>query len=465
MLTGSVFAAKELIITEKDSDSHVEKRRRGLKKEMEALQLLRHKRIVEYMDWYEDVKGRYILVMECCQYGSLDHIIRQATSALTAHDIAEILKQAAEGLLFLHGRGVAHRDLKPANILVRSRSPLCLALGDFGLSRTEGISHMETNCGTWPYMAPEIWKDDHYTKAVDIWALGVVGLELLNNELPTLTRLRRKEYPDIIFDKVAAMYDKDPENRLVANVRKMLAWHPEDRLPASECIDDANDVLCPAVTGQRSTQQQHSTQKRGTDALPRSNSVEAPPPKIPRVEEHRRPQERSTDARSRPRDSLGSTGQQLTEQKSTSALPKPNPSGVPKQQPVSAERRIAGTGAVSRPEVPGAATRTTPSPERTLRKASPAEEKGQQKDTRAPPQSTSSYNSPSAVERNTTQRKVVGGNGSVIHAVPRASSPAVAAPRQTSIPRGGTSLLPQPPSSKPTAPRKAPRASGDGKRD
>ncbi len=119
------------------------------------------------------------LFLEYCPGGTLAGIANQ----LSAGEILEVLQQSLAGLSYFHDMGIAHRDLKPGNIFVASRSPLKIKLADLGLSKSEGM--LKSGCGTDPFMAPEIWdcvystEQKYYTKAVDIWALGVVIYELL----------------------------------------------------------------------------------------------------------------------------------------------------------------------------------------------------------------------------------------------------------------------------------------------
>lgn len=76
-----------------------------------------------------------------------------------------------------HDRNMVHRDLKPENILLMDED-LTVKIGDFGLAKIVGeASFTTTLCGTPSYVAPEILADNRtrkYTKAVDIWSLGVV---------------------------------------------------------------------------------------------------------------------------------------------------------------------------------------------------------------------------------------------------------------------------------------------------
>jgi len=52
-------------------------------------------------------------------------------------------------------------------------------IADFGLSKVVWDQHTKTPCGTVGYTAPEIVKDERYSKSVDIWALGCVLYTML----------------------------------------------------------------------------------------------------------------------------------------------------------------------------------------------------------------------------------------------------------------------------------------------
>ena len=184
--------------------------------------------------------------MEYCELGNLQHAIQR--SLLNIQDAAEVLKQAFEGLVYLHANGIAHRDLKSQNILVRSANPLSIALADFGIAKVNQ-TFMSTRCGTVSHMAPEIEGGGYlYDNAVDVWALGIVGLELL---LGDLVGNPREPFPRWMFDQAEALYVANPKNRLVANIRKMLAWSPEDRPDAAECLEDAEELEAEGLVAER----------------------------------------------------------------------------------------------------------------------------------------------------------------------------------------------------------------------
>lgn len=104
-----------------------------------------------YDETNEEDLGSVFLVMEKCQGGSLEQLIRKKGGRFTERQVVEIALQIADGLETLHDKlGVTHRDLKPENILFRND---LWKLTDFGLS-TDQKQH-KTQAGTPAYMAPE----------------------------------------------------------------------------------------------------------------------------------------------------------------------------------------------------------------------------------------------------------------------------------------------------------------------
>lgn len=179
-----------------------------------------------------------LLIMEYCELGSLHREAER--DGLVWLDVISVLEQASSALVYLHENNVTHRDIKPANILVRSRNPLAIALSDFGLAK-EDESWMKSRCGTDDYMAPEMFnRKFKYRNAVDVWALGVVALELSfglpeasNATSDPLSRRRA------IVDHVVEQQRLYPQHGLVNLMRDMLQWSWTDRPTAMECLDAA----------------------------------------------------------------------------------------------------------------------------------------------------------------------------------------------------------------------------------
>lgn len=86
-------------------------------------------------------------------------------------------------LVDLEGR-VVHRDLKPENVLMLD-GKWCLA--DFGISRyAEATTAPDTQkfALSPPYAAPERWRNERAASAADVYAVGVMGYELLRGTRP-----------------------------------------------------------------------------------------------------------------------------------------------------------------------------------------------------------------------------------------------------------------------------------------
>jgi serine/threonine protein kinase len=125
------------------------------------------------------------IVTALCPHGSLGSI----TSAIWKNEplpswfspvrAAIALYGSARALQFLHSREIIHRDVKPDNILFGENWRPYLA--DFGFARpmksddTAVPLDMTGGIGTPLLMAPELFGDKGYTKAVDVFAFAVTA--------------------------------------------------------------------------------------------------------------------------------------------------------------------------------------------------------------------------------------------------------------------------------------------------
>jgi serine/threonine protein kinase len=103
-----------------------------------------------------------------------------------------LFHQIVKGLNYLHSKDVIHRDLKPSNILFDMHGNI--KISDFGMSIKQSLPNINTNSigsdlfGTYLYSAPETLESNEYSKYSDIYSLGIILYELLNNYLTVMEK-------------------------------------------------------------------------------------------------------------------------------------------------------------------------------------------------------------------------------------------------------------------------------------
>ncbi|CAG8669408.1 16548_t:CDS:2 [Dentiscutata heterogama] len=122
-------------------------------------------------------------ISQIIHHHSSQHNQHDRSSAIPEFTIKSFLWQLLNGVAYLHANWVLHRDLKPANILVTADG--VVKIGDLGLARIYQLPLQPLFNGdkvvvTIWYRAPELLLGSkHYTKAIDIWAVGCIFAELL----------------------------------------------------------------------------------------------------------------------------------------------------------------------------------------------------------------------------------------------------------------------------------------------
>ena len=126
----------------------------------------------------------FCIITEYLAGGSLRKFLHQQEQhSVPLELVLKLALDIARGMQYLHSQGILHRDLKSENLLLGE--DMCVKVADFG------ISCLESQCGsakgftgTYRWMAPEMIKEKHHTKKVDVYSFGIVLWELLTGQTP-----------------------------------------------------------------------------------------------------------------------------------------------------------------------------------------------------------------------------------------------------------------------------------------
>ena len=122
---------------------------------------------------------------------SRDEVTRDMTTRwiLPSKLRQNIGKQAVQFLKRVHDQGILHSDIKPDNIAINSRGEVSLI--DFGTAaeakrEVNGEKQFDLLSGSPSYISPEALGKETATQKMDIWAMGLVMLQMELGYLPAL---------------------------------------------------------------------------------------------------------------------------------------------------------------------------------------------------------------------------------------------------------------------------------------
>ncbi|ATG53859.1 serine/threonine protein kinase [Brachybacterium ginsengisoli] len=136
---------------------------------------------------YGELDGRAYIVMELCPGRPLSDIIEENPGGLPEKRVVALLVELARALDAAHSKGVVHRDVKPENILVDQKNDWAMKITDFGIARSKDQARLTKTglvMGTAQYLSPEQAMGKQATSLSDIYALGIVGYEMLVGKRP-----------------------------------------------------------------------------------------------------------------------------------------------------------------------------------------------------------------------------------------------------------------------------------------
>ena len=197
---------------------------------------------------------------------SIPYFIKDAPPEIKASQIWNIMRDIAEGLLYIHEHSLVHRDVKPLNgkisvatladiVVLYSRKDSVWKLVDFGLTSvgTSREVHSTIGRGTSGYRAPELVSGSKgvYNNKVDIWSMGCILYELA---------VGRRAFCDdwTVIQHMNAGKDLEPDvdetfgeqfgGEITENILLMLRIDPESRPSATDLFNTICRLCRPTNT-------------------------------------------------------------------------------------------------------------------------------------------------------------------------------------------------------------------------
>ncbi|CAD8147890.1 unnamed protein product [Paramecium pentaurelia] len=148
----------------------------------------------------ENFKNQVIVAMELAEMDFYQFMKTNQFKTSDANERNQLYLQMLLGVQEFHNLGYLHRDLKPENfVCCRDQNQnLIIKLIDFGISKIQlNYGGQTMKIGTPYYMSREIINNESYTKAIDVWAMGLIWYEVLtestffkgNNQLQIINQI------------------------------------------------------------------------------------------------------------------------------------------------------------------------------------------------------------------------------------------------------------------------------------
>lgn len=198
-------------------------------REIKIHRKLNFKYVVNMLDY--TIKEDYIIMLiEYARYGDLFTFLHR-TKNLNKKKIIKLYYKIIQAIYYLHHKKLVHRDIKPENIMItKNFRP---KLGDFGTT-VDYKQIKNTFCGTYEYMAPEIYLRCKQTEKVDIWALGVLIYEMTQQGTPFKDKTV-KEIKVMVEERRIVFKEDFP--LLEDFVYDVLRFNPKDRPSCKELLE------------------------------------------------------------------------------------------------------------------------------------------------------------------------------------------------------------------------------------
>jgi len=161
------------------------------RREIRLIRRLEHPNVVRLYDFGE-LEGSPYMVMEFVRGQEVAELL-EVGGAMTWYQAQRIMLQMLDGLTTAHKLGIVHRDLKPNNLMLTEVGMTTdfVKILDFGIAKAVDAAERETKVtfqtqnqlvGTPSYMAPEQLRQEPIGPMSDVYATGLIFIELLTGE-------------------------------------------------------------------------------------------------------------------------------------------------------------------------------------------------------------------------------------------------------------------------------------------
>ena len=173
-----VFALKQL----SQKHARIGRKRREFKREATLTKRLSHPEVIKVHEYVS--MDQPFFVMEYFRSENLKVALRDLPEWVAGRQL-KICRQVADGLAFIHSRGIVHRDIKPENVLLNEAGETRLI--DFSLAQTGWdrlLQFGRRSEGTPLYMAPEQVRGEKCDVRSDIYSFGALVYEVYTKRPP-----------------------------------------------------------------------------------------------------------------------------------------------------------------------------------------------------------------------------------------------------------------------------------------
>ena len=168
---------------------------------------------------------------------------------MPVHDAVRVLREVVDALAYAHGQGILHRDIKPDNVMLSGRHAMVM---DFGVAKAvsdaggEKLTTVGVAVGTPTYMSPEQATGDlHVDHRSDIYAVGILGYELLTGKPPFVAHTAQAVLSAQVLERPKPVNDLRPAvpEALSDLLLKCLEKNPADRWQSADEILHALEIM------------------------------------------------------------------------------------------------------------------------------------------------------------------------------------------------------------------------------